>query len=196
MASNINPLLPVSGSPTTESVRANFASAKQEIEALQNSTIIGKISGPMTPQPIPNSINPIGDFTTLLLFNDAVIEDQSNLIVDVANSRLLVPPGAKFVRVSYSIAWAGNITGWRGCRIRNKFNHNFGNDRLLSVSAIATTNCKFSTSLLRVTGLLDYAPNTCAVDDYFQLFPAQTSGGDLNACTDTASTFFSLEAYF
>lgn len=36
MASNIDTTKPVAGTPTTASVRANFASAKDEIEALQN----------------------------------------------------------------------------------------------------------------------------------------------------------------
>ena len=35
MTSAINPLNPVAGTPTTASVRANFAAAKAEIEALQ-----------------------------------------------------------------------------------------------------------------------------------------------------------------
>ncbi len=38
MTSAINPLNPVAGTPTTASVRANFASAKSEIEALQTRT--------------------------------------------------------------------------------------------------------------------------------------------------------------
>ena len=35
MSSNINPALPVAGTPTTQSVRDNFAAAKNEIDALQ-----------------------------------------------------------------------------------------------------------------------------------------------------------------
>lgn len=38
MASEINEAWPVAGTPTTESVRANFAAAKSEIEALQGAS--------------------------------------------------------------------------------------------------------------------------------------------------------------
>lgn len=38
MPSAINPLVPVTGNPTTASVRANFDAAKNEIEALQNAS--------------------------------------------------------------------------------------------------------------------------------------------------------------
>jgi Chaperone of endosialidase len=38
MPSAIDPTIPVAGNPTTASVRANFTTAKQEIEALQNNT--------------------------------------------------------------------------------------------------------------------------------------------------------------
>lgn len=49
MTSNINPLNPTAVSATTESVRQNFAYAKQEIEALQVLTGGGQVAALMVP---------------------------------------------------------------------------------------------------------------------------------------------------
>ena len=40
MASNIDSTKPIEGTPTTASVRANFATAKSEIESLQNANLL------------------------------------------------------------------------------------------------------------------------------------------------------------
>jgi hypothetical protein len=49
MPSAINPANPVSGNPTTASVRANFLAAKAEIEALQNQVAVLQNYAPYLP---------------------------------------------------------------------------------------------------------------------------------------------------
>ena len=61
MVSAINPALPIYGTPTTESVRSNFAAAKSEIEALQASLATAPylpISGGTMTGPMVLSANP------------------------------------------------------------------------------------------------------------------------------------------
>jgi hypothetical protein len=53
MTSAIDPTLPITGSPTTASVRANFAAAKDEIEELQS----GKLDNTMPTVYFPTLLN-------------------------------------------------------------------------------------------------------------------------------------------
>lgn len=196
MASNIDPSQPPAANPTTAAMRANMAAAKTEIEALQDKDHFAKVflgtGGPLSGvgTVIPNSTNPVGDYATRLVFQDTVI-DTLGTIVDLANDRLLIPTGFAFCRLTYNLAWESNSTGWRGCRIKNSAGQNYGNVRIPSVGASASTNNNFTSAWIPIT--TNIAPDSIAAGDYFSLYPAQTSGGNLLAGADLASSFVMLE---
>lgn len=139
---------------------------------------------------IPTSTG-VGAFATKLLFNSVVFDDLGT-IADLVNSRMKIPAGYRFARVGYSVAFAVNGTGWRGCRIKNSLGANYGNMRIGAVAADATTNSIYTTPWIKISSPSS-GPNTIAVGDYFELWPAQTSGAALDAGADLASSWFSLE---
>jgi hypothetical protein len=155
-------------------------------------TVMGKafVGSPGTT--IPNSVNPAGDYTTILTFQ-SLVSDKRGDIIDLANNRLLVPHGFAWCRVLYNMAFAANATGWRGCRIKNSAGNNYGNVRIVSVGAGATTNVQCVTSWLIVSEVASLAPDQIQAGSYFELYPAQTSGGDLVCGADTASSFVQIE---
>lgn len=54
---------------------------------------------------IPHSTAVVGTYTTKLVFQNSIRDDLGSSIVDVANSRLLIPTGFNECRVSYNLAW-------------------------------------------------------------------------------------------
>lgn len=138
---------------------------------------------------IPTSVNPVGDYTTKLVFQ-SVYRDDAGLI-DLVNNRILIPSGYRECRITYNLAWAVNATGWRGCRVKNSAGANYGNVRMPSVGAGATTNNAFTS--LWITIAPNSAPNVVAAGDYFEFWPAHTAGVDLVCGADTASSFVQLE---
>lgn len=196
MASSIDPTKPTATNPTTASMRANFAAAKAEIEALQDQYHAAKVflgtGGPFNGVGtlIPTSVAGPGDYNTKAVFQGLVF-DTLGTIADMANSRLLIPAGFSWARITYNLAWGANATGWRGCRVKNSTGANYGNVRINSVGAAASTNNNFAGPWLPIT--VNQAPDTIAPADYFELYPAQNSGGDLLAGADLASSFVMLE---
>lgn len=196
MASNIDPSQPPAINPTTAAMRANMAAAKAEIEALQDNLHFAKaflgtggVFGGVGTL-IPNSTNPVGDYTTKCVFQ-GLVYDTLGSVIDMVNSRLIIPSGFSFCRLTYNLAWGGNSVGWRGARVKNSAGQNYGNVRITSVGANASTNNNFVSAWISIS--TNTAPDSIAAGDYFELWPAQTSGGDLLAGADAASSFISLE---
>lgn len=136
-----------------------------------------------------------GLFATKVLFtgSGSVVYDTLGGVADYANGRMIVPAGFRFCRVAYSVAFAANDVGWRGCRIKNSAGQNYGNQRMATVGLGATTNSQYTTPWIQIVESGGTAPNSINVGDYFELYPAQTSGGDLEAMADVASSWFSIE---
>ena len=82
MTSAINPLNPVAGTPTTASVRANFAAAKAEIEALQRQIGYADYNDTLTTT-TPISVSP--STWTKLTNNKLGANTRSRLPVGVTN---------------------------------------------------------------------------------------------------------------
>jgi hypothetical protein len=141
---------------------------------------------------VPTSVNPVGDYTTKLIFQSSVRDTIGNSL-DLPNSRLIVPAGFARCRVSLNLAWGVNATGWRGCRVKNGAGQNYGNTRLLSVGASATTNTSFATSWLQIVQSGGAAPDSINAGDYFEFWPAHTAGVSLLCGADLASCFVQLE---
>lgn len=145
---------------------------------------------------IPTSTNPVGDYTTKLQFM-GLVRDDIGTVVDMTNHRLIIPDGYSECRVIYNVAWAGDAVGWRGCRIKNDAGSNFGNVRILSVGASATTNTMCVTSWIKILPTGDsaiYAPNSIGVADAFSFWPAHTSTTTPLTCgADLASSFVQIE---
>lgn len=84
------------------------------------------------------------------------------------------------------MAWAPNLTGYRGGRIKNNLGENIGNQRLLPVDASASTNTQPSSGWKSIAnlgaGVLSYA-----------VYPVQTSGGNLDVGVDLASSWMQIE---
>lgn len=140
---------------------------------------------------IPTSTNPVGDYTTKLVFQQSRRDDLGT-VIDLANSRMNIPAGFGQIRISYNLAWASNATGWRGCRVKNSAGSNYGNVRIPSVGASTTTNNNYVSPWITIQDTND-APEGIAVGSYFELYPAQTSGGDLVCGADAASSWFQVE---
>lgn len=139
-----------------------------------------------------------GLFATKVLFTGAesVIFDTLGGVADYANGRMIIPDGFRYCRVGYSMAFAANDVGWRGCRIKNSSGGNYGNQRIGTVGLGATTNSQYTSPWIMILPAGDSAisaPDSIGVGDYFELYPAQTSGGDLEAMADLASSWFHLE---
>lgn len=132
-------------------------------------------------------------YNTKLAFQ-SIIKDTHGAIADLANSRLLVPAGYKYVRVTAVAAHAGNAVGYRACRCYQGRGAvpkltNRANMRLLSADGVVTTNPSIDTGWLEIDG----SPVGIQVGDYFTLYPAQTSGIDLLVGVDSASTWMQIE---
>lgn len=97
MASNINALNPVNTSPTVASVRANFAAAKAEIEALQ-----------ALPSTIPNFIAKTSAYTVAVgdLGNLAIYDSAANADVTIPTDAVLALSGA--TNNSFEVYQKGN----------------------------------------------------------------------------------------
>lgn len=101
MASNINTTFPVAGTPTTTSVRNNFATLKSEIEAIQAAGFGGSGSGAVQPLTIKNEF---GAYTIQAsdVNNNTMIRIDSPLDVNVNvtipnNTDMPCPIGSKFL---------------------------------------------------------------------------------------------------
>ena len=141
---------------------------------------------------IPNTASGPGAFATKMMFG-TVNADTTGTIADIANGRMNIIAGFNFCRVGYTVAFDLNSVGWRGVRIKNSLGQNYGNQRLLAVASDATTNPSYTTPWLKISKVANAAPSTVMLGDYFELWPAQTSGGNLNAGADTASSWFHIE---
>ena len=97
MASAIDITLPVAGSPTTSSVRANFSTAKTEIEALQSATIGRQYGAEDT---VGRAIAAV-DLKQLVIYNSA-----SNGTFTIPTDAVLGLSGA--VNASFEIYQKGN----------------------------------------------------------------------------------------
>lgn len=74
-------------------------------------TVVGKafvgtgLSFSGTGTDIPTSTNPVGDYTTKLIFQ-GVVRDDTGSLVDMANSRLVIPSsGYSECRIIYNLSW-------------------------------------------------------------------------------------------
>jgi hypothetical protein len=196
MASNIDPTQPPASNPTTAAMRANMAAAKAEIESLQDREHFAKVflgtGGPFNGVGtlIPNSVNGAGDYNTKAIFQ-GLVYDTLGTVIDMANSRLNVPSGFSFLRITYNIAWATNDIGWRGCRVKNSAGSNYGNVRIPTVGNGASTNNNFVSPWIAIS--TNVAPDSVAPNSFFELYPAQNSGISLTAGVDLASSFVAME---
>lgn len=141
---------------------------------------------------VPTSVNPVGDYTTQLVFQSLVKQTVPGM-VDMVNSRLNILPGFKRCRVSYTLAWDVNAVGWRGCRIKNSLGNNFGNVRVVSVGAGASTNNAFSTPWIEIVSGAGSPPDTIQVGTYLDLWPAHIAGVNLICGADLPSSFVQIE---
>lgn len=141
---------------------------------------------------IPTSVNPAGDYTTKLDFQSE-IRDDLGTVVDLANSRFVIPSGYSECRITYNLAWASNASGWRGMRVKNGAGNNYGNVRMISVGVGATSNNNYVSPWIPILSTGATAPDTINAGDYFEFWPAQTSGGDLLSGADLASSFVQIE---
>ena len=141
---------------------------------------------------IPTSAAGPGDFTTKLLFQTLIYDDLST-VVSMVDNRLIIPTGYRRCRINYCLAWDLNATGWRGCRIKNSVGSNYGNVRMPSVGAAASTNNSLVTSWINISSSVNVSPDTIQVGDYFEFWPAQNSGVSLICGADSASSWVSLE---
>jgi hypothetical protein len=95
--------------------------------------------------------------------------------------------------VTYCVAFSGAASGWCGVRIKNAAGNNYGNRRVNFVAGDATTNPQYFTSWLEIKTDVSVAPDSIAIGDYVEFYPAQTSGYDAVAGADLASSWVMIE---
>ena len=193
----------VAGDDTGEKLFSAFAKVNANFTELYGfaRTAQGRLNCLSTPTRIPASTG-VGTYSTRQGFAAAV--DALGTVCDLANGRLNVIAGFKRCKVSYCLAFdfkdfddgvtlAGTV-GWRGARIKNSAGQNYGNDRKQAISDSASTNPAYETPWLDIkTDGSGSAPDSVNVGDYFELYPAQSSGHPLGAGVDLASSWFVIE---
>ena len=105
MASSIDPTKPIVGTPTTASVRDNFAAAKAEIEALQAqvAAMLASYDAPaIITADFPSGSNagapPINIWQTRTL--NTIIQD-GGFLVSLAGNAFTLPPGRYSIRAEF-----------------------------------------------------------------------------------------------
>lgn len=114
LASDIDPRYPVFGNPTTASVRANFAVARDEIEdlyrrvtALEAAGLTGTLAGDVTGAASATKVERIQNFAVA-----PTIPQNGQVLVWVAAVAQWVPTTVADIQPPTGIQWDGGTTAW------------------------------------------------------------------------------------
>jgi hypothetical protein len=120
---------------------------------------------------------------TDIVFGEAIEDTDSFWSSGVNPERLTVPTGVTRVRLSASIRWDGNATGWRGLQIRKNGGRQVG----------LPFDKRDLNSTINNTIVVASAAVPCVAGDYFTVNVHQTSGGNLDVSTAVPDNWFTIE---